>query len=354
MPTIYDVAKLAGVHRSTVSRVLSGKGATSLRAREKVLEMARQINYHANTVARALKSPRKNAIGILQFEDHSEGLSEAYYQQTLTGIIHEVGRTKRHLLLKSVRGFVREDDPELDFCHETSLAGLILIAPRTKESDLGFLKKLSIPTLLLFCRTEDRGFSWVDLDNRKGAREAVEHLMKLGHRKIGYVGGEVEYSSNARDRYAGYRQALGKAAIQENPLWVHQGPLSQEFGEKAIQKILALPREQRPTAFFCSTDTTAFGVIKAMEGSGSRVPKDVSVVGFDDHERASYFDPPLTTIHQPFYRIGQQAIEVLEAMIEEKSEKPRHVFIEPKLKVRESTARFRFFSLFSLGVGKTG
>ncbi len=354
MPTIYDVAKLAGVHRSTVSRVLSGKGAASPEARERVLNAARQINYHANTAAQALKSPRKDAIGILQLGDRSEDLSEAYYQRTLTGIMDEVGRTKRHLLLKSVRGSVREDDPELDFCHETSLAGLILIAPKAKESDLGFVKKLDIPTLLLFCRTEDPGFSWIDLDNRKGALEAVEHLMKLGHRKIGYVGGEMEYSSNARDRYAGYRQALGKAAIQENPLWVHHGPLTQEFGEKAAQKILILPRERRPTAFFCSTDTTAFGVIKAMEGSGSRVPKEVSVVGFDDHERASYFDPPLTTIHQPFYRIGQQAIELLEVMIEEQDENPRHVFVEPKLKVRESTAWFRSFSLFSLGVEKTG
>src|SRR5581483_10026210 len=102
-----------------------------------------------------------------------------------------------------------------DLCHETSLAGLILIAPRAKEADLGFAKKLGIPTLLLFCRTEDPDFSWIDLDNRKGAREAVEHLTKLGHRKIGYVGGEIEYSSNARDRYAGYRQALEKAGILE-------------------------------------------------------------------------------------------------------------------------------------------
>jgi LacI family transcriptional regulator len=344
MPTIHDVAKLSGVHRSTVSRVLSGKGAVSPKARQKVLDAARQINYHANTVARALKSQRKTAIGLLPFWNYSPHLSEAYYQQTLTGIIDEIGRTPYHLLLNNIRGFAREDNPELDFCHETSLAGLILIAPRAKESDLGFLKKIGVPTLLLFCRTEDPEFFWMDLDNRKGAREAVEHLTRLGHRKIGYIGEEIEYSSNARDRYAGYRQALHLAAIEENPLWARFGSLTQDQGEKSARKLLALPREERPTAFFCSTDTTAFGAVKAIRESGLRIPQDLSVVGFDDYERSAHFDPPLTTVRQPFYRIGQQAVELLEAMIEKPSGKPQHIFIEPELKTRKSTAWFKFFS----------
>jgi LacI family transcriptional regulator len=340
MPNIHDVAKLAGVHRSTVSRVLTGQGSVSEKSRKKVVEAARKINYHINTVASALKSQRKTAIGLLSFWNCSPNPSESYYQQILTGIIDEITRSKYHLLLNNIEGSLHPENEELKFCFESLLAGVIMLSPRVKsEEDLSFLKRVNIPALLLLCRPESSDYSWVDLDNRKGAQMATQHLIQLGHKKIGYIGGEIEYSSNARDRYLGYKQALKKAGITPLPEWVSNKVFSYEHGRTAAEKFIALPKEERPTAIFCATDTMAFGAMRAIQDARLRIPEDLSVVGFDDYEQAFHSNPPLTTIRQSFYHIGQQAVQLLESMVKEKSSEPRHILVEPELKVRQSTGK---------------
>ncbi len=339
MPNIYDVARLAGVHRSTVSRVLTGQGSVSEKSRKKVLEAARKINYHINTVASALKSQKKTAIGLLSFWHCSPNPSEAYYQQTLTGIIDEITRSKFHLLLNNIQGVVRPENEELNFCYESLLGGVIMMSPRIKnEEDLTFLKQVSIPTLLLLYRPESSGYSWIDLDNRKGARLAVEHLIKLGHKKIAYIGGELEYSTNARDRYKGYQETLLKAGIKEDPELVRNGLFWIEHGIQSMRHYLSLPPAQRPTAVFCATDMIAFGAIAVIQEAGLKVPEDISIVGFDDYERAAHSNPPLTTIRQSFYDIGKQAVQLMEEMIQSPSSGPKHALIEPELIVRKSTA----------------
>jgi len=357
MANIHDVAKMAGVHRSTVSRVLTGKGSSSEKSRKKVIAAARKLNYHINTVASALKSQRKTAIGFLSFWNCSPNPSEAYYQQTLTGIIDGITRSQYHLVLNNIQGLAHQENEELKFIHESLLAGLILMAPRTKEADLAFLKDLNIPSLLLYYRTDDPDYSYIDLDNRKGAQMAVDYLVGLGHRRIGFIGGEIELSSNARDRYTGYQRSLKKAGIPEDPNLVHQRAFSYEEGREGVKRFLMLPKEKRPTAIFCSTDNMAVGAMDAIQDSGLKVPADISVVGFDDYFQALNFRPvittgqqssvhyeqsgggypDLTTIRQPFYHIGQKSVEVLEAMIEGPGGK-KHVLVEPELRVRQSTA----------------
>jgi DNA-binding LacI/PurR family transcriptional regulator len=359
MPTIHDVAKVAGVHRSTVSRVLTGKGSVSEESRKRVQEAARQINFHLNTVASAFKSKRKTAIGLLSFWNGSPNLSEAYYQKTLTEIIDSITRSKYHLLLNNIQGLAHQDNEGLQFCHETLLAGILLVAPRAKEEDLDILKELNIPSLLLFYRTDSPAYSYIDLDNRKGAQIAVEYLAQLGHRKIGYLGGEMDFASNARDRYAGYQRALEKAGLPENPDWVYQKAFSLETGKEGARKILALPAGERPTAFFCASDNIAVGAMDTLQNAGFRIPEDFSVAGFDDYAQTLnlhftittgqqshiYYDQPansypaLTTVRQSSYDIGKKAVEVLESMIRQPSGEPRQVLIEPELIIRGSTAQ---------------
>ncbi len=358
MPSIHDVAKIAGVHRSTVSRVLSGRGSVSEKSRKKVQEAARKINFHINTVASALKSQRKTAIGLLSFWNYSPNLSEAYYQKTLTEIIDGITRSKYRLLLNNIQGLAHKDNEELNFCHETLLAGIILVAPRAKEADLAFLKDLSIPSLLLFCRTDNPAYSYIDLDNRKGAQMAVEYLIQLGHHKIGYLGGEIDFSSNARDRYDGYQRTLKKAGLPINPTWIHQKAFTYETGKENAKKILALPREDRPTALFCATDNIAVGAMDAIQNGGLRIPEDFSIVGFDDYAQVLrihptittgkhshiYYDqpnayPPLTTLRQSLYDIGQKAVELLVSMIHNPSKQSQQILIHPDLIIRNSTAQ---------------
>ncbi len=339
MHNIHDVAELAGVHRSTVSRVLTGQGAVSEKSRKKVLEAARKLNYHINTVASALKSQRKTAIGLLSFWLGSPNPSESYYLQSLAGIVDEITKSKFHLLLNNIQGQVHPENTELNFCYESPLAGVILMAPRIKnEADLNFLKQVHIPSLLLLYRTTNPQYSWVDLDNRLGGRLATEHLIELGHKRVAFIGGELEFSSNSRDRYEGYQLALKKAGLKENPQWVRNGVFSLEHGVQSMYYFLALPASQRPTAIFCATDMIAFGVMSVAQKSGIRIPEDLSVVGFDDYEKASLSHPPLTTVHQPFFEIGQRGVELLETMIKEKTPKPMHLLIKPELIVRQSTS----------------
>lgn len=339
MPNIHDVARLAGVHRSTVSRVLTGQGSVSEKSRKKVLEAARRINYHINTVASALKSQKKTAIGLLSFWHCSPNPSEAYYQQTLTGIIDEITQSKYHLLLNNIQGTVHSENQELNFCFESLLGGVILMSPRVKsEDDLSFLKQVNVPTLLLLYRAESPNYSWIDLDNRKGARLAVDHLVKLGHKKIAYMGGELEYSTNARDRYRGYQESLLKAGLKEDPERVRNGLFWIEHGIEFMKHFLSLPADQRPTAVFCATDMMAYGAMSVIKEAGLRIPEDISVVGFDDYERSSHTEPLLTTVRQPFYTIGKQAVQAIEEMVKRPSGGARHILVEPELIVRNSTA----------------
>jgi LacI family transcriptional regulator len=298
----------------------------------------RKMNYHINTVARALKSQRKTALGFISFWHLSINPTEAYYQQTLTGVINGISRSKYHLLLNNIHGLLNEENRELDFFHESFLAGVIMVAPRVEKKDLVFLKNVNIPVVLLFFRTEGKEYCWVDLDNKKGAQLAVEHLVGLGHKRIGFIGGELEHSSNAKDRYAGYLKALKAAGIAEKPELVKHGFFSYGFGQEGAQQLLSLPKNQRPTAIFCATDMTAFGAIDKAASMGLKVPEDLSIVGFDDYERAALNNPPLTTIRQPFHEIGRKAVELLEAIVQNPRHKSKQVLLIPELVVRKSTA----------------
>jgi LacI family transcriptional regulator len=339
MPTIHDVARMAGVHRSTVSRVLTGQGSVSEKSRKKVLEAARKMNFHLNTVASALKSQRKSAIGLLSFWHCSPNPSEAFYQQTLTGIINEITRSKYNLLLNNIEGTLDPDNEKMKFCYESHLGGILLMAPLVKEeAAFDFLSGLNIPVLFLLYKPRDYRYSFLDLDNRQGAHLAVDHLVQLGHQRIAYIGGELDYSSNARDRYKGYQGSLAKAGLKEDPQLVRNGYFWSGHGEESMKAFLTLPAAQRPTAVFAATDTIAYGVMKAADSAGLKVPEDISVVGFDDYETSALTHPPLTTIRQPFYTIGQQSVQLLESLMKEPKDKPKHQFVSPELIVRGSTA----------------
>ncbi len=338
MTQIRDIARLAGVHRSTVSRVLSGRGYASPESREKVMKVVRKLDYHVNSMARALKSKHKNALGFYSFWHYDINPSEPYYQQTLTGIVTGITRSRRNLVLNNVKGLLSEDNRELDFFYDSQLGGVLMTAPRVREKDLSFLKKIKIPVVLLYFRVENKEFSWVDLDNISGARMAVDHLVGLGHKRIGFIGGDREFESDAKDRYTGYQLALKSAGLAEKAELTQHGYFSVEFGREAAQKLLSLPANRRPTALFCGTDTTAFGAMEKARELGFEIPKQLAVVGFDDYPQASFTDPPLTTIRQPFKDIGRIGVETLESIINDPIRKTRQVLIQPEFIVRKSTA----------------
>lgn len=290
--------------------------------------------------ARRRKTPSRaeKALGFVSFWQCSPNFSETYYQQNLTGVIDGVTRSDYPLLLKNFQEILTAQTAGFRFLTQHRLAGALVMAPRMRRQDLDILKGVGIPLVLLYHQTGGKDFSWVDLNNREGGRMAMEHLLSLGHRKIGFIGGELELSSNARDRYLAYQEALKDAGIGEDPRWVRNGMFTLDYGKETAEELLSLPVSDRPTALFCATDMIAFGALQTARKRGVKVPAELSVVGFDNYDQAAYHSPPLTTVHQPFYEMGRIAMELLESIVQDPKRDSQQVLIEPELVVRASTA----------------
>lgn len=277
------------------------------------------------------------ALGFVSFWQCSPDFSETYYQRNLTGVIDGLTRTDYPLLLKNYQEVLTAGAESFQFLNQSQLAGAVVMAPRMRKEDLKLFKRLKIPVVLLYHQTEGKDFSWVDLNNREGGRMAMEHLLSLGHRRIGYIGGELELSTNARDRYAAYQAALRSAGLAQDPRIVRNGMFSMDYGRECTEEFLALPVSERPTALFCATDMIAFGALQAARSKGAKVPQDLSIIGFDNYEQSAYQMPPLTTVHQPFYEMGRIAMELLESIVQDPKRGSQQVLIEPELVTRAST-----------------
>lgn len=284
------------------------------------------------------KAKPGTALGFVSFWQCSPDFSETYYQKNLTGVIDGLTRTDYPLLLKNYQEVLTAGAESFRFLNQPQLAGAVVMAPRMKREDLRLLKRLGIPLVLLYHQTEGKDFSWVDLNNREAGQMAMEHLLSLGHRRIGYIGGELALSSNARDRYGAYQKALKGAGISEDARLVRNGMFSLDYGRESAEVFLSLPVSERPTALFCATDMIAFGVLKTARKKGMKLPQDLSIVGFDNYDQDAYQTPPLTTVHQPFYEMGRIAMELLESIVQDPKQHSQQVLIEPELIVRASTA----------------
>jgi len=333
---IYDVAKAAGVHRSTVSRALTGSGPVSADKRERVLEAAKRLHYHANTLAGALKSRRRNTWGLLSFWISTPNSSDTYYSKSLGGLLDSANRIGHRLLLQNVVGRFDGSEECVRFCNDSQLAGLVVLAPRASEAALAELKRLSIPVVLLAYRATDPELNFVDLDNVRGAAMATAHLAARGHKRIAFIGGEREASANATDRFNGFLKALKASGLEARKELVHHGAFDPNFAVEATLKMFQLPPAQRPGAVFCATDMMAAAVIRTVEGLGLKVPKDLAVAGFDDNPDAQV-PGGLTTIRFPFFEAAQQAGETLIRLAADPACAPQRLLMEPELIVRGST-----------------
>ncbi len=264
--------------------------------------------------------------------------ANVYIDQTLVGVVDAIASNRDNLILRFSEGVCEEGHPSMRSLANPDLDGAILLSPHVEDEKIDFLRRLGIPVVFTFFQPKDPSFGCIDMDNAKGARMAVEHLLHLGHRRIAFIGGDITLSSNARDRYRGYQETILEAGIVENPALVRHGDFSLPFGYEAMRSILELPVSQRPTAVFGATDLIALGAIQAAHQAGLRVPWDLSVVGFDDIETAQTSDPPLTTIHQPFPEIGEKSVALLRGMLQDPNAADRRWLIPPSLVIRSSAA----------------
>ncbi|WP_230980150.1 LacI family DNA-binding transcriptional regulator [Oryzicola mucosus] len=304
-PRISDVARVAGVSTATVSRVLSNPSMVSAKTRDHVLAAVTETGYRINLAARNLR--RRQSGGIVVLVPH---LSNPFFSQILSGIARVASEAGLNVLVADTREPEGADRQIADYLFNNRADGLIVLDGNLPESMFQPPHNdRDMPPVIFACEwVEGHDEPAVTIDNRHGAALAVEHLIALGHRRIGHIMGPRD-NILTRQRADGVRDALSAAGLEADQRWFLDGDFTLASGIAAAPHWLAL--DERPTAVFCSSDAMACGFMSELNRHGVQVPGDVSVVGFDDIEIAAHFIPALTTIRQPRGAIGEVAAGML-------------------------------------------
>ncbi len=328
-----DVAKLAGVSRTTVSFVLNDVPGVKIteETRQRVLQAARELDYYPTAAARSLASGKTHRIGLILGEGQDRLAADAFLPTFLQGVTSSVHR-RGYLLVVQLAEDVPSHEAYVKLIREQQVDGLILSGPNSDDPLLPQLAEERFP-LILHGRLNGHDLPSVDVDNRAAAYQAVIYLIGLGHRRIGFISNAPLSYSGTQQRFAGYRQALAEHDIPHNPELIKTAAFLPEAGQAAMEGLLDLA--ERPTAVFAASDVVALGAMSAIHNAGLRIPDDVSIVGFDDIFLAAHAHPPLTTVRVPAYGLGWTAAEVLIALIEG-DEEIASVTLETELVIRES------------------
>ncbi|RFU66631.1 LacI family DNA-binding transcriptional regulator [Peribacillus glennii] len=330
MVRIVDVAKKANVSTATVSRVISNSGTVKKDTTERVLKAIESLNYQPNILARQLRRSETKTILVVVPD-----ITNTFFSKVLRGIESVAIDSGYQVLLGDTLNDAERESGYLNILRQKKADGMILLTAKVDGQVVEDIAK-QYPVVIACEYTEGSEIPTVSIDNVSSARKAAEHLITLGHRRIGTITGPFD-SVLGRDRLKGFQQAMAQHGIPLDSLLVQEGDFSFESGCNVMQKFLALGVP--PTAIFAANDEMAIGAIKAIKSKGLKVPEDISVVGFDNIKFASIFEPALTTIAQPSYEIGQKAIELLIKLINKDELDKNQYILEDKLIVRESSKK---------------
>ena len=312
-PTSFEVAKLAGVSRTTVSFVLNGVAAANISAatQARVLEAARDLGYVPAAAGRTLASGRTHTLGL--FICHAEHLQiDAFIPQALYGLNEKSRKHGFKVIVEAVEDPAKPD-AYLELVRAKQVDGLVVLNPRSNDEGLRKLVLENFPLVIMGASELPEAYTVSTRDNSISAERATEHLIALGHTRIAHItyGGLVY--QGADERFRGYRQALEKAGIPFDPALLRVGDYSAASGFAAMTSLLEARTDF--SAVFVSNDTVAFGAMAALREHGRRIPEDVAVVGYDDVPLAAYAAPPLTTVRSPALEHGRLATEMLIQLI---------------------------------------
>ncbi|MEK5326161.1 LacI family DNA-binding transcriptional regulator [Aeribacillus sp. FSL M8-0254] len=332
--TILDIASRAGVSKSTVSRVISGKGFASQEAREKVLKAIEELQYKPNAVARAMVSQRTNNIGVIIYRQHYPIASHPFYGKILDAILMKAKNlhysvfvtTDKEVSLKSA-----------DFMLEKRVDGLILIS-RLNQEVVGYIDKFNVPYVIVNGTMEKDDVIQIVNHDRKGGSLVADHLYQLGHRRIFVIAGPQDHRSHSL-RFKGFSQRIRELGGEITMSDIYFSPTSTfDDGYKGLSDIWDRFLARKPTALFATNDMLAMGAMKFLLEKGLKIPNDIAVAGFDNIDYSNMFHPSLTTVHIDKVKMGEDAVVLLDQLIKkEKDVQPLKIEYEPKLVIREST-----------------
>jgi LacI family transcriptional regulator len=333
--TMGDIARAAGLSPMTVSRVLSTGGSVSEAKRKRVLAAAKRLNYHVDIIARQLRAQHTFQLGVVA---PFQGLvGTVYFGHILQGIQQVLTGTDYHIaLFDSLSEDFNDVKKCVNLCHERRVGGLIVVAPELSARFPETFTNLQMPIVVVGSSPGQQAISYVDVDNYGGACAMTEHLIQLGHTKMGFIGGRSDLR-DASQRELGFRTTLAKHHLPVVDEWIVQGEYETRKAFQLAMSLLAKAR--RPTAVFAANDQMAYGVVDAARILGLKVPEDLSVGGFDDLEASAEFVPALTTVAQPMMDLGRVAARYLLEVLN-MAEPPGvlHKRLPARLVTRSSTA----------------
>lgn len=325
-----EIARLTGVSRSTVSRVINNDQHVRPATRQRVLQVIEQVNYHPNVAARSLAAGRTHVLGLVIPMLVSTLFADPYFAQLIQGVTAACNQQDYSVML-----WLAEPEYERRTIHKIMgnglIDGVIVASTLTDDPLIETLQAAAFPFVLIGRYPHNHPISYVDVENQQGAYEAVRHLLNLGRRRIATIAGPRNMIAGL-DRYNGYLAALRDQSIPADPCLIVESDFTEEGGYTAMQQLLPY----RPDAVFVASDTMAQGALRAAREHGRRVPQDIALVGFDDMPLAAHTTPPLTTVRQPTQRTGVLAAERLIDLLQNPDTPPRHHILNTELIIRQS------------------
>ena len=332
--TLDEVARVAGVSRATVSRVVNGSPKVSADVRRTVERTIDRLGYVPNRAARSLVTRRSDSIAVVITEPAPRLFSDPFFPRVIRGVSTALAARDLQLVLL-MPDDAREEQRTIRYLTGGHVDGVILVSLHGDDPLPTELAARRIPLVLVGRPPLGAQVDYVDADNRGGARLAIRHLLEGGRQRIATITGPGDMVPGI-DRLAGYRDALIEAGMPVDADLITTGDFTHEGGTAAMERLLAA----RPDldAVFCASDLMAVAALGVLQAAGRRVPEDVAVVGYDDAPIAMTTRPTLTSIRQPVEEMGREMVNLLTSSIEQNGRVPRHIVLATELIARASSA----------------
>lgn len=338
--TIKDVARAAGVSPSTVSRVLAGSSSISPPTHERVRRVLREMNYHPHAGARSLVTGSSRTIGLITSRPTAQTFATSFFPEVIVGIGSVLEQHGYNLLLSTSQGEENQREACLQMLRSRQVDGVILTVSRLGDQLIDALVAEQHSFVLIGRPADSEGrlshpaIPSVNNDNVSAAAVAIEHLVSLGHRRIGYISGSKQWVY-CYDRLQGYRQGLEVAGIPFDPTLVQQGNITQQDGSLALERLLAVT--DPPTAVLTVDDTLALGALETALRRGLRIPGDLAIASFNDSPISAWTRPQLTAVRIPVHDLGVLAARMLIGLLDGIPSRPLQVILPSQIIAREST-----------------
>jgi len=331
--TLKDIARATGKSVTTVSSALNDYDDVSQETKELIRRVAREMGYTPNVAAQQLRKKRSDTLGLV-LPTFGPRFSDPFFSELLAGIGNQAAANGFDLLVSTRAPGPDEDEAYRKIVSRQRVDGLLVVRTRRQDPRIAFLVAQDFP-FVAFGRTEQElDFPYVDEDGLLGMNLAIQHLIDVGHRRIACIAASPDLMF-AGHRLAGYRQAMAENGLAVDESLIVIGDLTQRNGHQLAGELLDRP--DRPAAIAASNDLMALGAMAAAQERGLIVGRDVAVTGFDDIPLAQHSHPPLTTVHQPIYRIGRMICDMLSKSIQGEPLPERHVLLRPSLVIRLSS-----------------